>query len=461
MPRPMQQTVSEKTTEQVASRATARHRVRHFLTDLVALEAEYPSEYPRLIERGDRAFLYDDAGRRLLDAGINLGACNIGHGRSDVADRMARQASTLEFVALDSGISQPYAVALAERLAGILPMEDPTFSFCSSGSEANELAFKLARAYHVHKGEPQRTKIISRESSYHGSTLAGVSATGSAVFKEGFEPLVPDFLQVPHPAPGRCGFCSEADGCDLTCARALEKTVQDVGADTVAAVIAEPISIFGGVKVPHDRYWDEIKRICRAAGALLIVDEVVTGFGRTGRMFGSEHWAIEPDIMTFAKGITSGYAPMGATAVSADVEDVFRAAPLLHLNTFAGHPVACEAAMATLDALEGEALVDRAASLEPVLRAGLESLVDGTGRALRASTIGLLGSAEFDVSDVADAGTLVAQVRHEAYERGVIPRCSAGGGVLSIVVNPPLVVDGPDLEQGLEAIAGAVGVTLV
>jgi adenosylmethionine-8-amino-7-oxononanoate aminotransferase len=372
---------------------------------------------------------------------------------------MAAQAARLEFVALDSGVSHPYAARLAERLARLVPVDEATFSFCSSGSEANEIAFKIARAYHLRAGEPERTKVVFRQSSYHGSTLGGVSATGSPAFKRGFEPLVPDFIEVPHPAPGRCGLCSEAAGCDLSCAEALERAVKAAGPDTVAAVIAEPISIFGGVKVPRDGYWDQVQAVCAETGALLIVDEVVTGFGRTGRMFGCEHWDVKPDVVTFAKGITSGYAPMGATAVSGRVEQVFRVEPLLHLNTFAGHPVACEAAMATLDAIESESLVERAASLQPVLRGGLDAVARRSARGLRSCAIGLLGSVEFDVSDIEDSAELVLRLRHAAYERGVIPRCAASGGTLSVVVNPPLVVDASDLELGLEAIADAVEAT--
>jgi adenosylmethionine-8-amino-7-oxononanoate aminotransferase len=438
------------------ARAFARRHVRHFLADFTVLEERYPGAYPRMISRAEGAYLYDDAGRRLLDAGNHLGAGMIGHGRRELAERMAEQTRTLEFAALDSGVSHVKVAELAARLAPLVPIADPVFSFTSSGSESNDLAFKIARAYHARRGEQGRTLVLSRDGSYHGSSYTGMAATGAAPFRSDFGPMPDGFAQVPQPSPGRCGFCERAGGCTLDCAGALERAIEHHGPENVAAVIAEPVAILQAVKIPHEDYWRRVQDLCRRNGILLIVDEVVTGFGRTGRLFASEHWEVEPDVMTIAKGLTSGYAPMGATVVSRRVEDAFADGPLLHLNTYAGHPVACEAALATLDILERERLVERAAELSPVLEAGLLRLRDLTDRVIKVSTLGLLSSVELDVSDRTDAGEVLLGLRHEMYERGLIARCAVGDGVLTVVVYPTLVVTEEDLLFACDALGAAL-----
>lgn len=440
------------------TRRLAQRHVRHFLADFAALEKRYPGAYPRVITRGLGAYLFDDAGRRLLDAGNHLGAGQVGHGRAEIAERMAQQVTELEFAALDSGVSHVKVTELAVRLAGMVPLDDPVFSFTSSGSEANELAFKLARAYHARRGEPDRVLILSRDGSYHGSSLAGMAATGSEPFKSGFGPLPPAFESFSQPSPGRCGFCERAGGCTLDCADALETAIRQHGAGRVAAVIAEPVAILQAVKVPHERYWPRVQDICRENGVLLILDEVVTGFGRTGRMFGAQHWDIRPDIMTLAKGLTSGYAPMGATAVARHVEDAFSAGPLLHLNTYAGHPLACEAALATLDILERERLAEHAGELESTLAGGLARLGRITDRVLRVSALGLLSSVELDVSDRPDAAALMVDLRHQMYEHGLIARCALGNGILTVVVYPTLVITRDEVATATRLLGEALDV---
>ena len=443
-----------------ATRRLAQRRVRHFLADFSDLEARYPGVYPRLITRGEGAYLFDDSGRRLLDAGNHLGAGMIGHGRRDVADRMAGQAATLEFAALDSGASHPTAIELAERLAALVPMDDPIFSFTSSGSESNDLAFKIARAYHARRGQPERTFILSRDGSYHGSNYTGMAATGAAAFRADFGPMPSGFEQMPQPSPGRCSFCDRPTGCILRCADALEAAIEHQGPQNVAAVIAEPVSILQAVKIPHPDYWPRIQATCRRHGILLIADEIVCGFGRTGRYFASEHWGLRPDIMSMAKGLSSGYAPIGATAVARHVEDAFADGPLLHLNTYAGHPVAAATALATLDVLAEESLVARAAALEPVLRRELQRVHQATSRVVAISVIGLLAGIELDIADRDDVQDLLIGLRHELYEHGVIARCAVGDGILTIVFYPTLVVSEEDLAFGGQAVADAVGAVM-
>ncbi len=437
------------------TRARARHTVRHFLADFRMLEQRFPDTYPRMIVRAEGAFVWDAEGRKLLDAGGHLGACQVGHGRHEIAERMARQAEMLDFVALDSGLSHPTAVELAETLARLVPVDDPIFSFTSSGSESNELAIKIARAYHDRRGEPSRTFVLSRDGSYHGSTFAGMAATGAPAFRAGYGPLPPGFRQVAQPSPGRCGYCDARDGCTLRCADALEDAVCELGPENVAAVLAEPVSILQAVKVPHADYWPRVREICDEHGILLIHDEVVTGFGRTGRMFGGEHWGVRPDLLTMAKGLTSGYVPLGAVAVSRHVEEAF-SEPLLHLNTYAGHPVACEAALANLEILERERLPEHAAAMEPILRAGLESVGASLPRAYRVTAVGLLSSIEVSVNGFDDVDGVVLDVRHAMYENGVLARCSRAEDVVTVVFYPPLVVAPEEIEAGVQAVGNAL-----
>lgn len=433
----------------------AKRHLRHFLADFGRLEAEFPGLYPRVIVRGEGPHVWDDAGRRLLDAGNHLGACNVGHGRRRIAEAMAAQAARLEFSALDSGNSHDAAIRLAERLAGLLPMDGACLSFCGSGSEGNELAYKIARAFHALRGEPGRVKILSRAGSYHGSSYAAMAATGLDAFAQGFGPLPPGFVRLPQPSPDRCAFCANAGACSLACVEATERIVAAEGPETVAAIVGEPVAIPQAVKVPHPEYWPRMAELARRSGALLVQDEVVTGFGRTGRMFGCEHWGIRPDIMVMAKGISSGYVPLGAVAVSDRVEAVFRDRPLLHLNTFAGHPVACAAAEAVLDILAEEDLVGNAARLEPVLREGLEGLAARLPEMIRVSVIGLMSSLEVDASRAPDMGAFIRRVRHEAAANGLLVRVNPDGTRATAFFYPSLDVSAADIRAGTAALGRA------
>jgi adenosylmethionine-8-amino-7-oxononanoate aminotransferase len=433
-------------------RREAQSHLRHFLADFARLEQEYPGVYPHVIVRGEGPYVFDDKGKRLLDAGNHLGACNIGHGRKEVARRMAEQAEKLEFSALDSGNSHDVAIRYAQRLGRILPMDDACISFCGSGSEGNELAIKIARNYFALKGEPRRTKILSRTGSYHGSSYGAMAATGVDAFSAGFGPAAGGFARIPQPSHDRCDYCGNAQSCTLACIDATEKRIAEEGPETIAAVMGEPVAIAQAVKVPHPDYWPRMAELCRKTGALLIVDEVVNGFGRTGRMFGCDHWDIRPDIMVMAKGISSGYVPLGAVATAARINQAFRERPLLHLNTFAGHPVACAAAEATLDILERENLVENAARLEPVLRHELEFLASVVPQMHRVSVIGLMSSTEVDASKVSDMPSFVRRVRHEAYENGLLLRVNPDGSRVSAFFYPPLNVAKEDIVMGVKAL---------
>jgi adenosylmethionine-8-amino-7-oxononanoate aminotransferase len=435
-----------------SSRANARRYVRHFLADFASLDREFPDGYPKMIVGGDGAYVTDEDGHRLLDAGSHLGACQIGHGRPEVAARIAEQVRSLEFIALDAGLSHPYVAELAERLAPLVACDEPVFSFTNSGSESNELAFKIARNYHARRGAPVRTKIVSRFGSYHGSTIATSAATGIAAFKTGFGPLASDFLQAPQPSPSGDGLGKDREAWWLTCLAETAELIEREGPETVAAVIAEPIAIPGAVKIPHPDYFAGLRRLCDQHGILLIVDEVVCGFGRTGRMFGADHYGVRGDIVSYAKGLTSGYVPMGAVAVSGAVNEVFKATPLLHLNTYAGHPVACAAAVAALDILEAERLPEHAAAMEPVLRNELMRMSQAVPRVREVSVIGLLSSVVADISDVADPDVTLRKARKDAYDAGLLVRFARDGRQMSAHFYPPLTVTPRDIEDGVRAL---------
>ncbi len=439
----------------VSSRNRAKRHVRHFLADFAALQREYPDGYPKMMVRGEGAYVFDEEGSRLLDAGSHLGACQIGHGRVEMATRIADQVRELEFIALDAGISHIYAAELAERLSGIVLCDEPVFSFTNSGSESNELAFKIARTWHARRGAPERTKIVSRLGSYHGSSIAASAATGVAGFRTGFGPLAPDFIQTEPPTRDGFGHREKSNAEELSLPQ-LEALIAREGPETVAAVIAEPIAIPGAVKIPHSDYFAGLRRICDTYGLLLIIDEVVCGFGRTGRMFGAEHFGVKGDIVTYAKGLTSGYIPMGAVAVSGAVNEVFVKAPLLHLNTYAGHPVACAAAMAALDVTEDEGLVENAAAMEEVLRDELTRMRQSVPRITEVTAIGLLSSVITDISDQPDPDATVRKLRKEAYDAGLLVRVARDGTNMSAHFYPPLVVTRRDIEDGVRALEVAL-----
>lgn len=438
------------------TRMDAVDRVRHYAANFTHLETLFPGHYPRMFVEGDDTDLIDDQGHRVLDAGNHLGVCVVGHGRADIAEAIANQIRRLEFSSLEAGASHPYVAELAAELARRVPVDDPMFSFVSSGSEANEVAIKIARDYHRRTGQPGRFKILSRYGSYHGSSYAATSATAIPGFREPFQPLVPGFLSLPQPFAGFCGRCGFDEECRHHCIVETASLIEREGPETIAAIIAEPVSIPGAVKIPDEQYWPELRRLCDRYGILLIADEVVTGFGRTGTLFGCERWDVRPDIMTMAKGLTSGYVPMGAAVVSGRVQQAFQGSPLLHVNTYAGHPVACAAALASLRILEREELVANAAASESILRQGLADASCGVGWPTRVSVIGLLGSIEIVLPENLDAERFRALVWHECYQEGVVVRATRSANVVSVFFYPPLTVGHERLRQGTAHLTAAL-----
>ncbi|WP_277601329.1 aspartate aminotransferase family protein [Brevibacillus marinus] len=332
---------------------------------------------PMIVTEASGAWVTDIDGNRYLDAMSGLWCVNIGYGRQELADAAYEQLKQLAYFPLTQ--SHVPAIRLAEKVSEWLGGEYRVF-FSNSGSEANEVAFKIARQYHQQNGEPGRYKFISRYRAYHGNTMGALAATGQAVRKYKYEPLAPGFLHVSPPYCYRCPFGKSYGSCSLECAQVFDEVINWEGAQTVAAVIMEPVITGGGVIVPPPEYLPKVREICDKYGVLLIIDEVICGFGRSGQKFGHQNFQIKPDIVTMAKGITSAYLPLSATAVRKELADRFLEQGVdqhfRHVNTFGGNPAACALALRNLELLEEEQLIARAAQLGAELRRKLSVLED-------------------------------------------------------------------------------------
>ena len=309
----------------------------------------------RVWVRGEGAYLYDANGDAFIDGLAGLWNNTCGNGRQELADAAAAQMRELGYASGYAGSSNPQAIELAERLARIAYPNINHFYFTSGGGESTDSNIKMARYYWKLRGKPGKFKVISRVLGYHGVTLAAMCATGISAYWPMFEPLVPGFSHIPSPYPYRYQ-APEGVSQGIAAANELEKQILEEGPDTVAMFIAEPVHGAGGVIPPQDDYFPRIREICDQYDVLLCSDEVITGFGRTGRMFGLEHWNVQPDLMQYAKAITSGYFPLGGIGVSDEIANTMEDSgkPWMHAYTYSAHPVGCAVANATLDIVEGE-----------------------------------------------------------------------------------------------------------
>jgi adenosylmethionine-8-amino-7-oxononanoate aminotransferase len=354
--------------------AAKDHLWMHFTRHSSYREADVP-----VIVRGEGAYIWDDAGRRYLDALAGLFVSQLGHGRTDLAAAAARQAEQLAFMPLWS-YAHPGAIELAERVAGHAPGGLNRVFFTSGGGEAVESAWKLAKNYFKLTGRPMKHKVISRAIAYHGTTQGALSITGLPGLKQQFEPLVPSTFRVPNTnhyrAPDHVADDVEAFG--RWAADQIAVAIENEGPDTVAAVFLEPVQNAGGCFPPPPGYFQRVREICDAYDVLLVSDEVICAFGRLGHMFGAQRYGYQPDIITCAKGITSGYAPLGAMIASDALMEPFLAdgAMFAHGYTFGGHPVSTAVALANLDAFENEQVLEHVRANEGAFRATLERLAD-------------------------------------------------------------------------------------
>jgi adenosylmethionine-8-amino-7-oxononanoate aminotransferase len=345
-----------------------RHLWMHFTRHAAYNDAEVP-----IIVRGEGPYVWDEHGNRYLDGLSALFCVNAGHGRTELGEAAARQVQELDFFTVWS-YAHPRAIELATRIASLAPGDLNRVFFTSGGSEAVESAIKLARAYHQRTGNPRKTKFISREVAYHGTTLGALAATGISDLRYEFEPLVPGGLQVPNTDSYRW----PADRDPLWAADQIEKRILYEHPDTVAAVILEPLQNAGGCIPPQEGYFQRVREICDRHNVLLISDEVICAWGRLGYWFGCERYGYQPDLMTVAKALTSAYVPMGGLIASDRVAEPFMQdnESFAHGLTFAGHPVAAAVAMANLDVFEREDICGHVRAKEGELREMLDSLRD-------------------------------------------------------------------------------------
>ena len=401
----------------------------------------------------------DAEGREYLDAYSALWNVNVGYGRQEIADAVYEQIQKLPYYP-HSQINVP-ATLLAEQLADCLPGDLNHVYFCNSGSEANETAIKIARQYgrQTYPGQ-NRYKIISRYRGYHGFTYGAMSATGQARRRKAFEPLVPGFPHAHPPYCYRCPLGLEPASCGIACADEIERIIQGEGPETVIAIIAEPIIGGGGVIVSPDEYLPKLRQICDHYGLLLILDEVITGFGRTGKMFACEHWDVQPDLITLAKGLTSGYLPLGACVASTEVFNAFLGEAdenreFAQVCTYGGHPVACAAGVANLKILQEERLSENAEKVGTHLLSKLETLrtlpivgdVRGKGLMLAVEFI------EADGTHLATAKTnrIIGQLRENGIIVGKIGHAVEEPENI-IYIAPPLILTEAEADRIFETL---------
>jgi putrescine aminotransferase len=422
----------------------ARHHVHPF-TDQAALAAKGV----RIITRGEGCWLWDSEGNRLLDGMAGLWCVNVGYGRAELVEAARRQMTSLAFYNTFFQCSTAPPIELAARLAAIAPGFDRVF-FANSGSEANDTVVKLVRYFWKRKGQPQKQTMIGRTYAYHGVTLAAASLSGLPNMHPQFDLPLAGFAHVPAPY-------WYAEGGELTpeefgqrAADALERKILELGPETVGAFIGEPVQGAGGVIIPPEGYWAAIQKICRKYDVLLVADEVVCGFGRTGRWFGSETFGIEPDIMTVAKGLSSGYVPIAAVLLGARVGEALASAheEWAHGFTYSGHPVAAAVALENLRIIEAEGLHERAGGpLGARFAAALASLADHP-LVGEARSCGLLGALEL-VEDKASrryfppARKVGLACREHCIESGLVMRAVRDVMILA----PPLVITEPEIDE--------------
>ena len=389
-------------------------------------------EEPLVFARGEGARLWDVDGNEYVDGTCGLWQCAVGHGRAELAEAAAAQIRQLEFYASFWDYSNEPAIRLAARLAELSPSGLDHVFFTNGGSEGVESAIKLVRlAWHA-QGESERDLILSRKAAYHGVGAASLAATGIAPLKEGFDPLAPGFVHLSTPT-------SQTSADELV--DELERTIAQLGADRIAAFIGEPVLGVGGVIAPPEGYWPGVQEVLRAHGILLIVDEVVTGYGRLGHWFASERYGLEPDLIVTAKALTSGYIPMGAVLIHDRVVDLLDGTAFRHGFTYNGHPVGAAVALVNLDIIEREGLLERALVIGSRLLEGLKPAEKLPGVAEVRGVGAMLG---IELEGEQDAAPVAAGARRE----GVIVRASGQ----KIVLSPPLVLEPEQADRIVEVL---------
>jgi len=392
-----------------------------------------------VVDHGEGAFVWDEHGRRYLDATAALWYCNVGYGRDEIADAVATQIRALPSYSTFGDFSNRRAIDLAERIARLAPVEDSKVFLTSGGSDSIDTAAKMARRYWQLLGQTERTLFITRERAYHGMHIAGTSLAGIEANASGHGPFVDDVIKVAW---------DSADD--------LRDAIDRAGPERVAAFFCEPVIGAGGVFTAPEGYLEAVRAICRETGVLFVADEVITGFGRLGDWFASSRWSLEPDLITCAKGITSGYVPMGAVVAAPWVAEPFwreEAGLWRHGYTYSGHAAASAAALANLDILERERLPERALELETELADAFAPLEEHPVISEVRRGTGVLAAVQLDPDRIADDPALPGRFVKACREHGVLTR-ALGTGALQI--SPPLILSGAETKELVDAIGGAL-----
>jgi len=421
------------------------------------------------IVRGRGMYLEDSTGRRYLDANSSAGVVGIGHGRTEIAEAMVAEGESLSFV-YGGAFNHPWQEKLAKAVLSVAPANMAAVYFVSGGSEANETAIKLARQYHVERGKPGKHKLISRWQSYHGVTLATLSLSGRTSWRQLFTPYLTPVTHITPPYEYRCAYCADRGGCTLSCADELERAILLEGPDTVSAFFAETIvgTTATGL-VPHPDYYARVREICDRYDVLFVCDEVLCGYGRTGKPFAIQHWDVEPDIVTMGKAIGSGYVPLGAVVIAGKIVDAYAAGTgrFVHGFTYSGMPISCFTGLKVFEIAQREKLFERTGPMGEKLKAAVkgvaekhECIGDVRGR-------GLLVGVEF----VADRATrqpfpkeagFTAKVLAGMRQRGVIvspgvPLANFGKDGDHLQISPPFIIGDEEIGMIADALDGAVG----
>ena len=392
-----------------------------------------------VVDRGEGVHVWDEGGKRYVDATAALWYCNVGYGREEVAEAAHRQLSRLPSYSTFGNLSNRPAIELAERVGSLAPVGGSKVFLTSGGSDSIDTATKMVRRYWQLLGKPERTLLITREHAYHGMHVAGTSLAGIEANAAGHGPLVGDVVKVAWDSPP-----------------ALREVIERAGAERVAAFFCEPVIGAGGVFAPPEGYLAEVRAICRETGVLFVADEVITGFGRVGDWFASVRWDLEPDIITCAKGITSGYLPMGAVIAAPWVAEPFwrsDAGMWRHGYTYSGHAAAAAAALANLDVMEREALPKRSLELEHDLAEALAPLAEHALVGEVRSGTGVLAAVQVDAEVLASDPTTPAKLVAACREHGILTRAL---GIGALQVSPALVMDRTELGELVEGISGAL-----
>jgi adenosylmethionine-8-amino-7-oxononanoate aminotransferase len=434
----------------------------HPLTHPRHFDTHHP---PRIIVEGKGVMIRDLEGREIVDGFSGLWCVAVGHNHPKIIEAVTRQMNKLSYFSSFHGVSTPPSIELAAKLTGMI---DPSYDltrawFTCGGSESNETNIKMARLHWALQGKTEKNKIMSRRFSYHGMGLATTAATGIFPFHFNINPLPEGFIKVSAPYCYQCEFDQEYPACDLACVKEMEETIEEEGPETIAAFMAEPIIGSGGVIPPPADYFPRIREICDRHDILLILDEVITGFGRTGAMFAHEHWGgIRPDMLSLAKGLSSGHIPLGACVMSADIYDGIgehqdERLPLMHGFTYMNHPVGCAAGLANIEVIEEEGLVERAAENGAYMLERLQALAryDSVGDV---RGMGMLAAVEL-VADkkskmpIEPENSAPEMLVELCWEKGLFLRSST---METVCIAPALIADRPTIDRIVDTLDASI-----